>query len=42
MFRQDATIAEQQRQIETLTQGLQKVNARLEVSKQAPQVVADH
>jgi methionyl-tRNA formyltransferase len=33
------TVAQQQKQIEALTAGLQKVSARLEVSKPAPQVV---
>jgi hypothetical protein len=37
--KQEATIAEQQKQIEALTAGLQKVSAQLEVSKAAPQVV---
>jgi arginine/lysine/ornithine decarboxylase len=37
--RQEATIAHQQKQIETLTAGLQKVSAQLETSKPAPQVV---
>jgi hypothetical protein len=32
-------LAEQQKQIETLTEGLQKVSAQLEASKPAPQVV---
>jgi hypothetical protein len=32
-------MAKQQRQIEALTAGLQKVSAQLEVSKAAPQVV---
>jgi hypothetical protein len=32
-------IARQQKQIETLTEGLQKVSAQLEVSKPAPQIV---
>jgi hypothetical protein len=36
---QKATIALQQKQIEALTTGLQKVNAQLEASKPAPQVV---
>jgi hypothetical protein len=36
---QKATIARQQKQIETLTAGLQKVSAQLEASKPAPQVV---
>jgi hypothetical protein len=34
-----AAIAQQQKQIETLSAGLQKVSAQLEVSKPAPQVV---
>ena len=36
---QEATIAKQQKQIEALTAGLQKVSAQLEASKPAPQVV---
>ena len=36
---QGATIAQQQKQIEALTAGLQKVSAQLEASKRAPQVV---
>ena len=36
---QQATIASQQKQIDTLTAGLQKVSAQLEASKSAPQVV---
>ena len=36
---QKATIALQQKQIEALTTGLQKMNAQLEASKPAPQVV---
>ena len=36
--KQDATAAHQQKQIEALTSGLQKVNARLEMSRPAPQV----
>ena len=36
---QEATIARQQKQIEALTAGLQKVSAQLEASKPAPQVV---
>ena len=35
----EAAIARQQKQIEALTEGLQKVSAQLEVSKPAPQVV---
>jgi hypothetical protein len=34
--------AEQQKQIETLTAGLQKVSAQLELSKPAAQIVADN
>jgi hypothetical protein len=34
-----ATVGQQQKQIEALTEGLQKVSAQLEVSKSAPQVV---
>ena len=34
-----ATAAQQQQQIEALTTGLQKVNAQLEATKPAPQVV---
>ena len=37
--KQEATIANQQRQIEALTASLQKVSAQLEASKLAPQVV---
>jgi len=40
MEEQGATIAKQQKQIETLTSGLEKVNAQLEASKPTPQVVA--
>jgi Chaperone of endosialidase len=36
---QGATIAQQQKQIEALTAGLQKVSAQLEVSHPAPQTV---
>ena len=36
---QGATIARLERQIETLTAGLQKVSAQLELSKSAPQTV---
>ena len=46
---QEATIAqlkrdsaEQRKQIETLTAGLQKVSAQLELSKSAPQTVLNH
>src|SRR5438093_879940 len=37
--KQEASIAQQQKQIEALTEGLQKVSAQLEASKPAPQVV---
>ena len=37
--KQEAAAAEQQKQIEALTAGLQKVSAQLEASKPAPQVV---
>jgi trimeric autotransporter adhesin len=36
---QEATIARQQKQIDALTAGLQKVSAQLEMNKSAPQVV---
>jgi uncharacterized coiled-coil protein SlyX len=36
---QGATIARQQKQIDALTAGLQKVSAQLELSKPAPQTV---
>jgi uncharacterized coiled-coil protein SlyX len=36
--KQDATIAKQQKQIETLTAGLERVNAQVEVNKPAPQM----
>ena len=39
MQAQEATIAQQQKQIEALTAGLQKVSAQLELSKPAPQTV---
>jgi len=39
MEEQGATIARQQKQIEALAAGLQKVSAQLEMSKSAPQVV---
>ena len=35
----EATIAQQQKQIEELTAGLQKVSAQLAASKPAPQMV---
>jgi uncharacterized coiled-coil protein SlyX len=40
--KQEATIAKQQRQIEALTAGLQKVSAQLELKKAAPQTVAEN
>jgi uncharacterized coiled-coil protein SlyX len=36
-----ATVARQQKQIDALSAGLQKVSAQLEVSKPAPQVVTN-
>ncbi len=39
---QGAMIARQQKQIEALTAGLQKVSAQLEVSKAAPQTVLNN
>ncbi len=40
--KQEAANAHQQKQIEALTAGLQKVNAHLEASKPTPQVVASN
>jgi hypothetical protein len=40
--RQEATIAKQQKQIEVLTTGLQKVSDRLEAMKRKPQMVVDN
>ena len=40
--KQEATIAEQQKQIEALIAGLQRVSDQLELSKLAPQVVLDN
>src|SRR6266478_1572483 len=40
--KQEATIARQQKQIEALAAGLQKVSAQLEMSKTAPQVVLNN
>ena len=37
--KQEATAAQHQKQIETLTAGLQKVGAQLELSKSAPRTV---
>jgi uncharacterized coiled-coil protein SlyX len=39
LTKQEATIAEQQKQIEALTTGLQKVSAQVEMHKSAQQVV---
>jgi ribosomal protein S18 len=39
---QETTIAQMKKQIETLTATVQKVSAQLEVSKPAPQIVADN
>jgi trimeric autotransporter adhesin len=39
---QEATIAHQQKQIEALTAGLQKVSAQLEPNKIAPQTVSNN
>jgi len=36
-----ATVAQQQKQIEALTTGLQKMSAQIEVNKPAPQVVVN-
>ncbi len=38
--KQDATIARQQKQIEALTTGLQKVSAQVEANRPAPQIVS--
>ena len=40
--KQEATVAHQQKQIEALTSGLQKVSAQIEVNKAAPQTVANN
>jgi uncharacterized coiled-coil protein SlyX len=40
--KQEATIAQQQKQIDALTAGLQKVSARLELSKFTPQTVLNN
>jgi len=39
---QGATIARQQKQIDALTAGLQKVSAQLELNKSAPQTVLNN
>jgi len=38
----EAALAQQQKEIEALTGGLQKVSAQLEASKPAPQVVVSN
>jgi hypothetical protein len=38
----ESKIAEQQKQIEALTAGLQRVSAQVEVSKPAPQMVINN
>ena len=40
--KQEATIARQQKQIEALTTGLQKVSDQLELSKAAPRTVGNN
>jgi len=40
--KQEATIARQQKQIEALSVGLQKVSAQLELTKPAPQTVLNN
>ncbi len=40
--KQEATIARQQKQIEALTAGLQKVSAQVQVSRPVPQTVANN
>ena len=42
MEEQDATIARQQKQIEALTAGLQKVSAQIELCKPASQTVLNN
>src|SRR4029453_4840535 len=37
----ESTLADQQKQIEALTSGLQKVSAQIEASKPAPQIVVN-
>jgi uncharacterized coiled-coil protein SlyX len=39
---QEAAAAEQQKQIEALAAGLQRVSAQLELNKSVPQVAADN
>ena len=40
--KQEATIAQQQKQIEALTAGLQRVSAQVEMSRPAPQMVLNN
>jgi uncharacterized coiled-coil protein SlyX len=40
--KQEAAAAQQQKQIEALTAGLQKVTAQIEASEPAPQVVSSN
>jgi hypothetical protein len=40
--KQEAIVAQQQKQIEALTAGLQKVSAQLKLSKPAPQMVLNN
>jgi len=40
--KQEAIIAQQQKQIEDLTAGLQKVSAQIELNKPVPQTVANN
>jgi uncharacterized coiled-coil protein SlyX len=40
--KQEANAARQQKQIDALTAGLQKVNAQLELTKTAPQTVLNN
>jgi uncharacterized coiled-coil protein SlyX len=40
--KQEATIAKQQKQIEALTAGLQRVSARVELNKLTPQIVVNN
>jgi uncharacterized coiled-coil protein SlyX len=42
ILKQEATIARQQKQIEALTEGLQKLSAQLQVGKPSPQTVLNN
>jgi uncharacterized coiled-coil protein SlyX len=42
MAKQEAIIAQQQKQIEALTAGLRKVSNQLELSRPVPQIVANN